>query len=468
MKHLTDTTMAALRPLYLPPELAMEIAKHLDAYSLLFVSKVSHFWREVALLFLDKLSLAGALSAFRTAKANANHEALIYFASRIRRNERTGPPTGCLALTWACMTTCSEAVRILIPFASMPHRHQRSAQDVNPWDEPLFEAMRQQNPKALETLLTNGAPPDRIDYFGLNAGCMPDGSGGDHDHDHPTLDSPAPGIHAAIVRGFPAALKYLLNRLRDCPRQLDAVLNQGYNGYPALCVAAQVGCPDILRILLDHNTDVNQLDHSLFTPLAIAAYWGLGELVRILLDHGADMELCSRTGERPLFWAAYSLETKKGHPDVVQLLLERGANIEPVKINGDTPLLWAVENGSEQSAQVLLEHGANVNHQDEIGITPLMAAVSLDEEVPSLVQLLVKYKADLHPRDNCHRTPLHVAFQRGYDHSTRILMDAGADKSMVDGKGFTPQAYACKGPKSVDVEVGWPDLIVARRQINRT
>ncbi|BCS24210.1 uncharacterized protein APUU_40654S [Aspergillus puulaauensis] len=268
--------MAALRPLYLPPELAIEIAKHLDACSLLCVSKVSHFWREIALSFLDKISLAGALSAFRTAKVNANHEALIYFASRIRRNERTGPPTGCLALTWACMTTCSEAVRILIPFASMPYGHQRSAQDVNPWDEPLFEAMRQHNPEALEALLQNGAPPDRIDYFGLNAGCMPDGGGGDHDHDHPTLESPAPGIHAAIVRGFPAALKYLLNQLRDDPRQLDAVLNEDHNSDPALSVAAQVGCPDILRILLDHNTDVNQPGPSLFTPLAIAAYWGWG------------------------------------------------------------------------------------------------------------------------------------------------------------------------------------------------
>ncbi|BCS24211.1 ankyrin repeat domain-containing protein [Aspergillus puulaauensis] len=174
------------------------------------------------------------------------------------------------------------------------------------------------------------------------------------------------------------------------------------------------------------------------------------------------------TGERPLFWAAYSLGKKKGYPGVARLLLERGAQIEAVRINGDNPLLWAVKNGSEQSAQVLLEHGANVNHQDEIGITPLMAAISLDEEVPSLVQLLVKYKADLHPRDNCQRTPLHIAVQRGYDHSARILMDAGADKSMVDGKGFTPQAYARKGPKSVDVEVGWLALIAARRHINRT
>lgn len=42
-------------------------------------------------------------------------------------------------------------------------------------------------------------------------------------------------------------------------------------------------------------------------------------------------------------------------------------------------------------------------------------------------------------------------------------MDAGADKSMVDDKGFTPQAYARKGPKSVDVEVSWLALIAARQ-----
>lgn len=79
------------------------------------------------------------------------------------------------------------------------------------------------------------------------------------------------------------------------------------------------------------------------------------------------------------------------------------------------------------------------------------------------MQLLVNYKADLHPRDNCQRTPLHIAVQRGYVQSARTLMDAGADKSMVDDKGFTPQAYARKGPKSVDVEVSWLALIAARQ-----
>ncbi|OJJ59807.1 hypothetical protein ASPSYDRAFT_900718 [Aspergillus sydowii CBS 593.65] len=260
MEIKSTTTMAARHPLYLPPELAFEIAKHLDGYTLLRVSKVSHLWRKAALSSLDNMSLAGALSAFRTAVVNANHEALICFASHIQRNKRTSSATGCMALTWACTTTCPEAVRILVPYASMPCRHQRSGNgnDINAWDEPLLEAMRQQDPGPLAVLFQNGAPRDRIWFCGLTAQglALAHSSRGS-----PTPESPKRFLHAAISRGFPAAAKYVLNRLRDDPGRLDAVLNQEQqHGDLPLYAAASHGHANIVRILLEYRVNVDQVN----------------------------------------------------------------------------------------------------------------------------------------------------------------------------------------------------------------
>lgn len=384
--------MASMCPPYLPTELATEIAKYLDTYTLYQVSRVCHSWRDVSLPFLDKLSPVDTPSAFKTAVDKANHNSLIYFASRMRRNKGTGFPTGCLALTLACTTTCTTAVRILLPYTSMPPRYPGSKLDLDAWDKPLYEAMRQKDPKVLEVLLDNGAPRDRIYSCGVRLEDSVSLWG-----EIPTPESPKAFLHAAVFRGFTAALKYILRKLREDPQKLDAVLNEEHHGDRPLCSAAARGYTDILRILLDHKAIVNTDGNARTTPLGNAAAAGREEIARILLDHGADTELCSKSGQTPLFSAVYNPILEKEHPGVVKLLLERGARTEAVDKHGDTPLLWAVKYGCEESVRVLLEHGANVNYQDKGGITPLMAATCSEEDMPSIVQLLEDYNAELGP-----------------------------------------------------------------------
>ncbi len=134
----------------------------------------------------------------------------------------------------------------------MPCRHQRSGNgnDINAWEEPLLEAMRQQDPGALTALLHNGAPRDRIWFCGLTAQglALAHSSRGS-----PTPEeSPKRFLHAAISRGFPAAARYVLNGLHhdDDPGRLDAVLNQEQqHGDLPLYAAASRGHADIVRIL---------------------------------------------------------------------------------------------------------------------------------------------------------------------------------------------------------------------------
>ena len=56
----------------------------------------------------------------------------------------------------------------------------------------------------------------------------------------------------------------------------------------------------------------------------------------------------------------------------MKLLLEKGADVEPKDTKyGPTPLFQALESGHEAVVKRLLEKGADVESEDECGRTPL-------------------------------------------------------------------------------------------------
>ena len=75
-----------------------------------------------------------------------------------------------------------------------------------------------------------------------------------------------------------------------------------------------------LRILLEHNADLNVQANDGETPLYTASNWGTLEAVRLLLKHGADLEVKNGMGRTALQIAAES-----GHGKIVELLREYGA-----------------------------------------------------------------------------------------------------------------------------------------------
>ena len=132
---------------------------------------------------------------------------------------------------------------------------------------------------------------------------------------------------------------------------------------------------------------------------------------------------------------------------------------EPTYLNsrdyvGDTPLLTAI--GSDQIAlvQFLLTHDADPNVTVDDGYTCLLTAVESDaQDSVSIVELLVKFGADIDAIGTNGWTPLHMAAARGHIDKARLLIDAGADvdkRTDIDASE-TPlmeAAYAGK-PKTV-------------------
>jgi ankyrin repeat protein len=122
---------------------------------------------------------------------------------------------------------------------------------------------------------------------------------------------------------------------------------------PLTHYASSGGFVDALRLLLQHNADVNATDQSNSTALHCPSTIGHVDVAQILLDHGADINAVSKNGT-PLYNAS-----EQGHLEVVRLLLKREADMNIHGPEHQTPFQAATMRGHAQIVQLLLENGAN-------------------------------------------------------------------------------------------------------------
>jgi len=216
------------------------------------------------------------------------------------------------------------------------------------------------------------------------------------------------------------------------------LINGSYSRFP-LDTAAVVGNTDVIRLLLDHGANPDELylnGHSatdialkngnaeaalmlLLYETALSAK--LKEMYRAIYDHDtAEIQKLADGGFEinqgritPLAWAAYL-----GKGDLVKLLLEYGAIVQDEEKRLDSsPVFLAAITGHKDIIRVLLEKGALVDSCDEYGWSLLHQAVQ--NEQPDLVELLLKHKAELihavSPEEVCGGilclpdSPLHLA-----------------------------------------------------------
>lgn len=105
--------------------------------------------------------------------------------------------------------------------------------------------------------------------------------------------------------------------------------------------ASEGGRADIVRLLLEHNTDIDILTGtSQTTSLALASAIGPSEISRLLIQAGAEVNTRNWEG-----WTPLNMASDNGHLDVVRLLLDHGADVDSPNNKGRAPLHSAVNNG---------------------------------------------------------------------------------------------------------------------------
>lgn len=243
-----------------------------------------------------------------------------------------------------------------------------------------------------------------------------------------------PVLAYACSSGSLELVRYLLEQGAD-------PLGESYDGQHPICSAmhADPFNPAVAELMLQLGNDIN-CGEGMDTPLAEARRYGTPEAVAWAIAHGAreSETKCEYSPAYRTFRAAQSglssfLEWQERHRDKVDL---QGA-------------LWmACSQHEVQAVECLLQAGADANtrFEEEEHKTPLLCAYR-DE----IVELLLRFGAELNVCDDAGTTPLHHLLSREWGGVAELLPRIRDEFIDVrDGEGMTPYLVACeKGQKEV-------------------
>ena len=153
--------------------------------------------------------------------------------------------------------------------------------------------------------------------------------------------------------------------------------------------------------------------------------------VRCLLRSGADVNQKDGFGQSVLNFAC---SFGRSHIDIVQLLVLKGADVNLQDASGWFPLLKAVSCNSLEAVRILLDGGADVN-QDFCAWTSLHDAAYAGYQ--DIARLLLERGARVNQRCSEGRTALYYSCEQGRDELTKMLLQHGADSSVLNEEGCT-------------------------------
>lgn len=178
--------------------------------------------------------------------------------------------------------------------------------------------------------------------------------------------------------------------------------------YSGLHLAAHEGNTADIKRLLAESADPDARDRARRTPAHVAAFASHDNVIAALAAGGADMNALENRVYDVLTIAAVADD-----PELVALAIELGNSPDLItSVYDGTALIAAAHLGHHEVVANLVKGGAPLNHVNNLGWTALMEAVVLGEGGPDHIE------------------------------TVRILLDAGADKTITDRDGVTPLQHA--------------------------
>nr|XP_018667617.1 transient receptor potential cation channel subfamily A member 1 homolog isoform X1 [Ciona intestinalis] len=240
------------------------------------------------------------------------------------------------------------------------------------------------------------------------------------------------------------------------------------DGNTCLHLAAMIGRLDMMQLILSRDTNINQRNDQLATPLYLSAQPNFLECVEYLLTiPDCDCELSNIQNISPLMIAC-----KEGNYEIVQCLINHKANVVKRGFKDQHCLHLAVKHGRLKVVELLLGHHEReqlLTDCDKEGNTALhlvaeqgrldifkivIAAYSKfnmrndNEETPLHVasynghydiihEIVMRDRATLNDQDAKSQSPLHLAALRGHLKAIKELLRMGACARDIDGRGWT-------------------------------
>lgn len=190
--------------------------------------------------------------------------------------------------------------------------------------------------------------------------------------------------------------------------------------YDGLHAAAHEGDIGRIKSLIGSGADVRRTDGYGRTALHVAAFASHEKVVVALAQAGADPNRLQNDKYDIITIAAVANDA-----EMVRTAINAGGSAKNItSIYGGTALIAAAHLGNWESVQVLIEAGAPLDHVNNLGWTALIEAVVLGDGGPRHVKtarLLVEAGADRSLTDRNGNTPLDLARKFGYEELIRAL-----------------------------------------------
>ncbi len=164
----------------------------------------------------------------------------------------------------------------------------------------------------------------------------------------------------------------------------DITYRRSEEGYTALMDAQN---PEIVKLILDLNVDPEIKTHEGQNTALLEAFPNLAK-IKVLLDHNVNVNVHAPNGITPLMISA-NLLGEQLHPNTIfaEQLLLAGANVNAVDLNNNTALIEAVRNNNLPLVNLLLENGADQTIINQSGHTALrLAQLRNYQEIIKLLQ----------------------------------------------------------------------------------
>jgi ankyrin repeat protein len=191
--------------------------------------------------------------------------------------------------------------------------------------------------------------------------------------------------------------------------------------YTGIHAAAHKGDTAEIRRLIKTGINLQHIDGRGRTALHIAAFASHDDAVMLLAEAGLDPNRLENDK-----YDIITIASVANDADMVRTAVKAGGSARNItSIYDGTALIAAAHLGNWESVAVLIEAGAPLDHVNNLGWTALIEAVVLGNggsRHTKTVKLLVEAGADRSITDRNGNTPLQLATQRGYEDIVRMLM----------------------------------------------
>ncbi|XP_028258089.1 ankyrin repeat and death domain-containing protein 1A isoform X3 [Parambassis ranga] len=234
----------------------------------------------------------------------------------------------------------------------------------------------------------------------------------------------------------------------------------------ALHWAAGAGNEQALRLLLDHDTDVDESDSFGMNALLLTSWFGHLKLLQTLVSCGAKLNSENKDGLSILHCAA-----QRGHIEVLKFIMEELEDfcLDKADKSGKTALHLAAEHGQLEVIEYLIgmgcthglkdkeentamhlaakqghtdvlqkiaETGVDIDERNIDGLTALHLAANGGRY--ECVKLLLASGCNVDAHTNNNMTALHYVAQHGFNREANLLLEAGVNVDTVNNQHITP------------------------------